>query len=416
MLVIRKRYNRQKWWAAASILTVVGVACLVGGMYAARVTSPSRGIATQGGAKTAALPSQPSDTKILAVDPPPTPQSTDCTATAKKRVGLATAASAQLKKLAQYEAVCGSGVISRLSFFVPTPTTVAEARAYAADVITQLRTFAKYNVQPVVFFEPNTTHGKVSLSLYRSGAYNTALDTYFKTIKQAGITNAMMGTWVPIPEGNLPEWTSVNPIDFVGCVTRAATYQKKYFPTSRASIMLDTMTYTTPGNYDNGRAISLLPFIKNIPSGLIDSFGLQGFPWSPPATEKGTSNGLPKDYLRVAFAAEAARALKVKYVWLNTGTFATAYAGQKGQVTATPVQRLSLLNDVVGQVKLLQAQGFSVSVHMFNEDKSRSTEGIDWSYWHGSDYAASKSTYVFKTFAHDLKQLNVPLWLFDTME
>jgi hypothetical protein len=176
------------------------------------------------------------------------------------------------------------------------------------------------------------------------------------------------------------------------------------------------MTYPTVGSYDNGRAVSLVPYVKNIRAGLIDSFGLQGFPWSPPATEKGASNGRPRNYLRVDLAAEAARTLKVKYIWLNTGTFATAYANQKGRVVATPAQRLSLLAEVVSEVKLLQAQKFNVSVHLFAENKLSSTEGIDWSYWQGSNYAGSTSTYVFKTFTHELQQTGAGLWLFDTTE
>ena len=415
MLMLRKRHIQQKWRVAIGVVAALSVPCVIGA-YTSTVTSPSRQVTKSDMAVPEPPLTKPGDQKLSVVETPALPQPASCTTSAKKRAGLSTARAPQLKKLAQYEAVCGSGVISRLSFFVPTPTTTKEAISYGADVSAKLRDFAAHGIQPLVFFEPTSAGGKISLTAYQSGAYNTALDTYFKAIKQAGITDAMMGTWVPLPEGNLPEWTSVRPDVFAACVTKAVTHQKKYFPASKASIMLDTMTYTTPGNYDNGRVVSLLPYVKNIRAGLIDSFGLQGFPWSPPATEKGASNGRPRDYLRIDLAAEAARALKVKYIWLNTGTFATAYANQKGRVVASPAQRLSLLAEVVSEVKLLQAQKFTVMVHLFAEDKSSSAEGINWAYWQGSNYVGSPSTYVFKTFAHELQQVGAGLWLFDTTE
>jgi hypothetical protein len=411
MLMIKKSYNQRKQYAIVGVVIALGFLCLLG-VYTSRVLSPSRQVQRSAGTKAPTL-EQPGDAKILGIGAPVTPTSTNCTTTIKKRSGLAAASSLQLKKLAQYESVCGSRAVSRMSLFVPTPATAKEALAYAADVAKQLREFAQYGVPPVVFFEPTSASGNINLAAYRAGTYDTALDTYFKAIKQAGITDVMMGAWVPLPEGNLPEWSSLQPDIFAGCVTKAATYQKKYFPGSHVSIMLDTLTYTQPGNYDNGRAISLLPYVKGIPRGLVDSFGLQGFPWSPPLTQKVPSNGRPKDYLRIDLAVEAARALQVKYIWLNTGTFGVAYAGQKDQVAVSPQQRLALLDDVIAEVKTLQAQHFTVSVHLFGQDKSSSAEGIDWSYWHGRDYAKSASTNVFKTFAHKLQAVGAALWLFD---
>jgi hypothetical protein len=118
--------------------------------------------------------------------------------------------------------------------------------------------------------------------------------------------------------------------------------------------------------------------------------------------------------LQVGLAAEAARSLGVKNIWLNSGSFSAMYAGQAGQVTATPAQRLSLLSDVVAQIKSLQAQGFHVSMHLFAEDKSGSPEGTNWSYWRSGGHATSPSTYAFRAFTHTLQENRVPLWLFDT--
>lgn len=344
----------------------------------------------------------------------PLARSSDCTTSQPTRNSLTSAVSPQLRKLSQYEQVCSSGIITKMSFFVATPTTAAEAREYAQYVATQLREFAAHNVSPVVFFEPTTSTGLVDMKAYRAGAYDSILDAYFAAIKARGVTDAMMGTWVPLPEGNLPVCSSVNPDDFAACVTKSVTYQKKHFPTSSASILLDTDTYPISDSWTDGRPVSLVPYVKDIPAGLIDSVGLQGLPWSHAANEDGLSNGTPRQYLRMDLLAELARTVGTKEIWVNTGSFGVKYANQLGrQITATPEQRLTQLTDVVAGIKTLQSQGFSVSVHLFAENKSAVTEATDWSYWPNGKAASSSSTIVFKTFAHDLQAANVPLWLFD---
>lgn len=411
MLVVRRRFSQQKRQVIAGIIAALSISLVIYS-YSSTVSSPAERTAPHAVSVRATY----DHTAHPITDNAATSSPGVCTTSQPKHAGLATSSSPQLKKLAEYEAVCGSAVTSQMSFFVPTPTTINEAAANAADTAAQLREFAKYTITPLVFFEPANENGPISLANYRAGKYDAALDAYFGSLKKAGVTDAMMGTWIPIPEGNLPEWSSVDPIVFTGSVTRAITMQKKHFPRSKASIMLDTITYSEPGNYDNGRAVSLLPYVRGIPSGLVDSFGLQGFPWSPPSYDNAPTNGRAKDYLRIDFAAEAARALNVKDIWLNSGTFGTMYAGQAGQVSVTPAQRLSLLNDVIAQLKSLQAQGFHTSMHLFAQNKSSSPEGIDWSYWPSNNSTTSPSTYAFRAFAHNLQENHVPLWLFDTTQ
>ncbi|HMH70411.1 MAG TPA: hypothetical protein VK502_03345, partial [Candidatus Saccharimonadales bacterium] len=339
-------------------LLLTGLATLVGAplSYAFTATSPSQDTiavvssAAKKDLEANSVVKKQTKTPKVAAATPSASRSADCTSAVKTHSGLTAATSPQLKKLVQYERVCVSGIVSQVSFFVPTPTSEQEARDYARDTTAQLREFSTYGISPLVFFEPTTPTGLVSLANYRAGAYDTALDTYFAAIKAAGITDTQMGTWVPLPEGNIPVWTSVHPDDFAACVTKAVTYQKKHFPGSKASVMLDTLSYPGANSWSGGRAVSFLPYVRPIPAGLIDSVGLQGFPWSPAANESGPTNGGPREYLRIDLAAEAARVLHVKDVWLNTGTFGTRYANQSGrQITASTDQRLAQLTGVVAQ-------------------------------------------------------------------
>jgi len=340
---------------------------------------------------------------------------TSCQSSATIHAGLISSTIPQLQKLAEYEQVCESAIIDRLSFFTAIPTTLQQASDYANDVATRLNEFGANNIKPLIFFEPTNNGSLIDMLAFQSGAYDPALDAYFSALKTAGITDQAMGIWVPFPEGNIPVWTSVNPNVFADCVTKTITYQKKYFPNSKAGILLDSITYPVSKSWSGGQAVSFMPYIKNIPNGLIDSFGLQGFPWSAPANQSTETNGTPANYLRVDLAAEAAHYLGISDVWLNTGSFSSKYTGQAGlQVTVTPEQRLNLLHESITQAKKLQAQGFMVSIHIFAEDKSLVPEATNWSYWSSSSINSSLSTSVFKSFVNEAQASNLSLWLFDT--
>lgn len=330
---------------------------------------------------------------------------------------LTSAESSQLQKLAEYEQVCGAAIAARSMFFVGMPKTPAEAGSYAADVAATLHDYAAHGIAPLVVLEPNTSSGIANLNDYRNGAYDQTMDAYFAAIKAAGITDAQMGMWAPFPEANLPEWGTTDPATFAVNVTKTVQLQKKYFPGSLATILLDSTTYPSGTSWAGGSHRSLAPYVQGIPRGLLDSFGLQGFPWVPPADEGGPASTNPASYLNANQATEAARALGVHDIWFNTGTFGRAYTNDAKQtVTVDAATRQTMLDGVVAQAKNAKQQGFAIAVHVFAQDKSATLEAIDWAYWPKGQASASDATTVFKTFAHDMQTAGIPLWLFDTDE
>jgi hypothetical protein len=368
-----------------------------------RSGSAHGGAAANAKAKTAA---KPADTAVQAL------VTVTCTGGAAMHSGLSSTSSAQLRKLADYEKLCSSAPVSRLSFFVPTPGTTAEAKAYAADAAAQLKEFSRFGIQPLVFMEPNDDNGLLDLGQYANGKYDTALDSYYAQLKSAGVTDDMMGMWVFLPEGNLPEWSSVDPNIFAAVVTRTAQLQKKYFPASQVSLMLDSESYPSANSWSGGAYVSLVPYVQNIPHGLVDSFGLQGFPWAAPAGQSGSVFD-PATYLRTDLAMQAANALGVSNLWVNTGSFHTMYARQAGRtVTLTPQQRQAMLSGVVSQLRAVQAAGFTTAVHLFAENKADVSEGTDWSYWQTTPGEDANST-VLSTFIHDARAAGSQFWLYD---
>jgi hypothetical protein len=265
--------------------------------------------------------------------------------------------------------------------------------------------------------EPSTDNGtNLDLTAYQAGDYDAALDAYFGDLKADGVTDAMMGMWVIIPEGNIPVWTSVNPSIYSADVVKTIQFQKKYFPSSLSAIMLDSETYPSASSWSNGAYVSLLPYVQNIPKGLVNSFGLQGFPWAPPANQAGSSSFDPSVYLPASLASAAANSLGANNVWLNTGTFNLMYAQNSSEtVTAQPTQRQAMLNGVLVQAKLLQAKGFDVDIHLFAQNKANTSEGTDWSYWNNVP-EDEPGTQVLTTFIRESAEADIPLWLFDTYD
>ena len=335
---------------------------------------------------------------------------------AQKPLNLTGVTTPELKKLSTYQDACHSFVTGTMMTFVGFPVSQASASQQAAVVVSTLQDFRKHGVRPLVIAEPTDydTGNNVDFGVFSQGAYNTYLDEYFSAIKATGITDEQMGIWTPFPEANLPYWNNNQASYFAPDVNLYIGHLRKYFPHVATSIMLNSATYNiTDFNWQNGEYDSWLPYIKGITPESITYVGIEGFPWVPPAGGAGPILNAA-EFLNPDIISEAADYLKVKQIWFNTGTFSAKYTLNSTQTNGlSPEQRKAVLGTINQQALILQRQGYSVAVNMFAEDKSKSAEATDWSYWSGSNPFHSESTPVLTQFISELNQENVAFWLFD---
>lgn len=322
----------------------------------------------------------------------------------------------ELRKLAEYDAVCEGAPIQQLMLFAPMPFTPTEAPELAGDMAARLRQMDTAAVPPLIIFEPSKNGVPMDFAAMRHGHYDTALQVYFRTLRERGITDSMMGTWVPLPEANTPVWGVTDPQLFAANITKIATLQKQYFPGSHTSMLLNSQSYSSHDTtWAHGSFASLLPYVRHIPKGLIDSLGYQGFPWTSPANQPDGPTLMDASwFIKPDLAIAAAKELGVSSIWLNTGTFSRLYANQPGmQVNQTPAMRQQTLADITAQAEKIQKAGFTVAINLFAANKAATNERTDWSYWSDGRAAKSTATPVFRRFAHNVQQKHIALWLYD---
>lgn len=324
----------------------------------------------------------------------------------------------RIKKLNEYQIVCKSLAAKRLMIFTDMPNSNTTAVSDAKKMAETLREFHKYSITPVVIVEPVTKWGLIDFLEFNTGFYNTWINTYFNTLQKEGITDMQMGIWVPFPEANIPTWNKVNskPKDFAIGVNTYLTILKKYYPEARGSILLNSATYDN-NDYEwaYGEYVSLIPYIEHIDKNLVDSFGLQGFPWLP--GRNSPSDGLtdPSQYLRYLLAVEAAEKLQVKEIWFNTGTFTGKYMMDPiKKVTVDAPFRKLILDNTITEIRKAQERGFKIWVNIFAEDKSITSEQTDWSYWHDVKDTMTPDKIIFKDFLFELNQNKIEISLYDS--
>ena len=325
--------------------------------------------------------------------------------------GLTASSLNELKKLAEYEKLSGGTVADGIMTFTDIPDNISDAKSHAAELATTLKEFAKFGIKPIVVMEPTNSGGTVDFSLYRQGGYDDIINALFQNLKDLGLTDKTIGMWVYFPEANLPQWGPVDIADFAPNVVRSVNIQKRLFPNSQATILLDAESYPAGStDWSAGSYTSLAPFISGIPHGLLDSFGLQGFPWAPPANQNSIDASYdPKLFLDASLASAAASLLSTKNIWFNTGTFASMYTSSSSEtVNLNASQRQIILDGVVNQALALKKHGFGVAINLFCQNKSNTNEAIDWS------YSTTDSQAVFKNFAQQLYGNNLEMWLFDS--
>ena len=321
-----------------------------------------------------------------------------------------------LQKLAEYETACASS-FGGMMIFAQLPTSATLAPGDASDMAAALKEYSKLGVKPLVIAEPTGDNGTVDFSNFASGTYNQALQTYFAALKQQGINDAQMGTWVPFPEPNTDSWGKNNagPANFVAAFNAYAMIFKKYFPAAQLSIMLDNQTY----DYQTGdyAYVSLAPYISGINKSYISSFSLQGFPWSP---ELGADDVAVTDaavFLSADSAVKTAKSLGVNSIWFNTGTYRAMYANDPAHtVTATAAQRAAILDSVFGQASAAKAAGFNIAINIFAENKSTDEEAIDWSYWSSLADINNPNATALANFASKAHKAGIFLSVFDSKQ
>lgn len=320
-----------------------------------------------------------------------------------------------LAKLAQYQRTCGSAATTELMIFTSFPANLALADSDAVTMANRLKTFAAAGVKPLVIVEPYAGDAAMSYKEYLAGKYDAAVDRYFQRLREAGITDAMLGTWVPFPESNTPAWNNkdTEPRDFALCVNRYLQAYKKQFPTAKASILLNATTYEPDDlEYNNGDYISLIPYLQDLDKSLVNSVGIQGFPFVSRATQARREIFKADEFLQPDLAIEAAKELRTRDIWFNTGTFAAKYTNnQQNRVVISANERKAILAGIVETAKNLQTyqqNEYRIAINLFSEDKSGATEATDWAYFQSADHET-----IFRSFMASAADKDIPVSLYD---
>lgn len=318
-------------------------------------------------------------------------------------------------KLKEYQELCKSFVTDTLMIFVGFPTNEATARADAEAVAKKLTLFQQAGITPIVIAEPYTSDGLVPYRDFLNGRYDQALQLYFERLRELGISDEVMGTWVPFPESNTPSWDNkdTEPKDFALCVNKYLGALRMYFKNTKTSILLNATTYDPNDlEYNNGDYLDLSPYVKDIDKNLVTSLGIQGFPWVSNATVKRRAIFNATEFLQPDLAIAAARELHTRDIWFNTGSFASKYANDsKKKVGISTNDRKAVLSsilEVANGVQEYQQNGYRVSINMFSEDKSETPEATDWSYFQDID-----SKTILKEFLAQASDQEIPISLYD---
>jgi hypothetical protein len=330
-----------------------------------------------------------------------------------KLENLETTNDKNLTALGHFQEVCNSFVTDKLMIFIEMPIDEKSAESLANNLAIKLKQFSKFGVSPIVVAEPVSGGNLISFQKIKEEKYTEVFKQFFGKLKAAGITDYEMGTWVPFPEANVPNWNIDNtlPRDFALNVNLYLGILKNYFPQAKGSVLLNSVTYDPEDlEWENGDYVSLSPYVIGLDSKLVDSFGIQGFPWVSKANTKNRQLFDANEFLSVSLAIESAKLLRTKDIWLNTGTFAKKYAGVPNQEVKIGFdQRKAILESILEEIRSSEEQGYRVSINLFAEDKSGSKEATDWSYLN-----TEAGKLIFKEFIQNLNKEEIPFSLFDT--
>ena len=320
-----------------------------------------------------------------------------------------------LQRLSDYQNMCNSFVTNKLMIFTAFSQDKTAAQTNADEMIDKLKMFKQAGVTPFVMAEPYISDGAMSYKSYLAGAYDAGMSEYFELLKTGGVTDEMMGIWVPFPESNVPGWNNVgtDPHDFALCVNKYLALLKRYFPNAKGSILLSATTYQPDDlEWNNGDYSSLSSYVTGLDEKLVTSVGIEGFPWMSNAKQPRHTIFSATEFLQPGLALEMAQSLHTRDIWINSGTFDGKYTNDSAKTVHMSInQRKAVLDDILKvalDLRDYQENQYRVSINLFSENKSQVHEATDWSYFQDKDSEA-----VLKSFLVNAAKNDIPVSISD---
>ncbi|MGL4758779.1 MAG: hypothetical protein ACRCXZ_05560 [Patescibacteria group bacterium] len=300
-----------------------------------------------------------------------------------------------LNRLAIYQNTCASMAFKKVMVFSSIPANPTVAQQESIRMANILIAFNKVGLTPIVVAEPNG----VNFAQFAQGAYNESLSMYFEGLKSKGVTEAMMGRWIPFPEPNIPVWDNKGtlPAVFVNCFNLFMEKLRSSYPSVKGSILLNTMTFAPEDvNWMNGSYSSLVPYGAGINLQYLDHVGVQGFPWVStagiyaPGYIKNASTFLPP-----RLAIDLAKAVGTKRVLINTGSFSKKYTLDPTRVVTIPYKdRVETMNSILASAEQIRSglgSGSIIAMNIFAQDKSQVSEATNFSFQTNEELLLLKS-------------------------
>jgi hypothetical protein len=323
--------------------------------------------------------------------------------------GLSTSPVDELKALGDYQDTCNSYVTNTTMMFVGMQW-INNPIGEADKIVAALSEYKKVGVKPLIIMEPYLDNSSlVDWKSFTEATPLTQLTQYFDRIKSAGITDSDMGTLVPFPEPNVPNWGPKNGDGelFVKSINIVLGQYKKAFPTAKGSILLNSQTYPADDtNWENGDYIPFSYYLTGLTPGIVDVLGIQGFPWVSTAdAPRKRELYEAKEFLAPDLTIAAMKTLRVRDVWFNTGTFGHKYANDDNKKVVVPAaDRKKIVVSIFDVTESLIQSGYRVSVNLFSADKTKVRESTDWSYLKSTEYQV-----VFRDIVREAQRRDVPI-------
>lgn len=328
----------------------------------------------------------------------------------KPRLPLDSITAPELIKLRTYQNICESFLTDTLMYFtlIPTEQTVDDLLKKDMQALLQ---FKQAGVKPNIIWEPYGDEIILKWTDIYQGKYDAPIQKYLKEIQKFGITSEDIALFTPLPEANVPSWglENNNPRNYALAFTHLVGQFRQVFAQVESSILLNSQSYEpTDINWENGEYTDFSAYTNDIPRGVVDQFGVQGFPWASAANRRKIEIFDPKEFLSPELSVTALKNLKIKKIWFNTGTFGSKYnSDPEKKITVLPPVRKRILSDIASVANNLADKGYEVKINVFAENKSNTQEGTDWSYNSGSEKV------IVRDFARTLDQKGIGFMLSD---